>query len=374
MAKEDYYEILGVKKDSSKEEIKKAYKKLALKHHPDRVPEEEKKKAEERFKKISEAYAVLSDDSKRQAYDQFGHEGFDQRFSQEDIFRGFDFENIFREFGFGGNNFGGSIFDMFFGGDRRERKARNLRYDLTINFEEAAFGIKKTIKFRKNVLCEKCDGTGAKDGKLTDCKHCGGSGRLRKIQRTMFGMFQQVMPCKYCEATGKIAREKCNSCDGEGTVHDTKELNINIPAGVYDDSRLRIADEGEESRHGNGDLYVYLTVKPHDIFERKDYNLYLNTEISYSQAVLGSEIEIPLLKGKKKIKIPSGTESGTVFRIKDEGVKYLNSNSKGDLFVRMNVKVPKKVSEKERKLLNELADINKEKVNFRKGFFEKLGF
>jgi len=374
MAKEDYYEILGVKKDSSKEEIKKAYKKLALKHHPDRVPEEEKKKAEERFKKISEAYAVLSDDSKRQAYDQFGHEGFDQRFSQEDIFRGFDFENIFREFGFGGNNFGGSIFDMFFGGDRRERKARNLRYDLTINFEEAAFGIKKTIKFRKNVLCEKCDGTGAKDGKLTDCKHCGGSGRLRKIQRTMFGMFQQVMPCKYCEATGKIAREKCSSCDGEGTIHDTKELNINIPAGVYDDSRLRIADEGEESRHGNGDLYVYLTVKPHDIFERKDYNLYLNTEISYSQAVLGSEIEIPLLKGKKKIKIPSGTESGTVFRIKDEGVKYLNSNSKGDLFVRMNVKVPKKVSEKERKLLNELADINKEKVNFRKGFFEKLGF
>ena len=373
MAKRDYYEILGVKKDSSKEEIKKAYKKLALKYHPDRVPEEEKNNSEEKFKEISEAYAVLSDDTKRSSYNQFGHEGFDQRFSQEDIFRGFDFENIFREFGFGGNS-GGSIFDMFFGGNRRERRARDLKYDVTIDFDEAAFGIKKDIKFRKKVLCSKCGGTGAKGGKLTQCKHCNGTGRLKRVQRTMFGMFQQVMPCKYCESTGEIAKEKCNSCGGEGNVYDTKELKVNIPAGVYDGARLRIVSEGEESRFGNGDLYVYIQVKPHKIFDRKDYDLYLNTDISYSQAVLGSEIDVPLLKGKKKIKIPSGTESESVFRIKNEGIPYLNSNSKGDLFVKVNIVVPEKVSGKEKKLLLELSKLRKEKVNFRKGFFEKLGF
>ena len=373
MVKKDYYEVLGISKGASKEEIKKAYKKLALKHHPDRVSEGEKKTAEEKFKEISEAYAVLSDDSKKSAYDQFGHEGFDQRYSQEDIFRGFDFENVFREFGFNNGGFG-SVFDMFFGGDRRERKARNLKYDLTIDFDEAAFGTKKEIKFRKKVLCEKCSGTGARDGKLTECKHCSGTGRIRKVQRTMFGIFQQVMPCKYCESTGQTAKEKCNSCDGEGTIYDTKEIKVNIPAGVYDGARLRIVDEGEESKSGNGDLYIYINVKPHEIFDRKDFDLYLTTDISYSQAVLGSEIDVPLLKGKKKIKIPSGTESGSVFRIKSEGIQYLNSNSKGDLFIKINIIVPDKVSGKERKLLEDLANLRKEKVNFRKGFFEKLGF
>ncbi|MBS3143272.1 molecular chaperone DnaJ [Candidatus Woesearchaeota archaeon] len=373
MTKKDYYEILGIKKDSSKEEIKKAYKKLALKYHPDRVPEDEKKNSEEKFKEISEAYAVLSDESKRSAYDQFGHEGFDQRFSQEDIFRNFDFENVFREFGFGSGGFG-NIFDMFFGEDRRERRARNLKYDLTIDFDEAAFGIKKEIKFRKKVLCDKCGGTGAKDGRLAECRHCGGTGRIKKVQRTMFGIFQQVMPCKYCESTGQTAKEKCGSCGGEGVVYDTKELKINIPAGVYDSARLRIVNEGEESRFGNGDLYVYINVKPHEIFERKDYDLYLTTDISYSQAALGSEIDVPLLKGKKKIKIPSGTESGSIFRIKNEGIQYLNSSSKGDLFIKINILVPDKISGKERKLLEDLANLRKEKVNFRKGFFEKLGF
>jgi molecular chaperone DnaJ len=376
MAKRDYYEILGVNKGASKEEIKKSYKKLALKYHPDRVPEEEKKVAEEKFKEISEAYAVLSDDSKKSAYDQFGHEGFDQRFSQEDIFRGFDFENIFREFGFGNSGGGGfgNIFEMFFGGERKEKKARNLKYDLTIDFDESAFGVKKEIKFRKKVLCDKCNGTGAKDGRLTECKHCNGAGRIIKVQRTMFGMFQQVIPCKYCESTGQIAKDKCNSCDGEGTIYDTKNIKINIPAGVYDGARLRIVNEGEESRFGNGDLYVYINVKPHEIFDRKDYDLYLTTDISYSQAVLGSEIKVPLLKGDKKIKIPPGTESGSVFRIKGEGVQYLNSSSKGDLFVKINIIVPDKVSGKERKLLEDLAKLRKENVNFRKGFFEKLGF
>jgi len=367
MTKKDYYETLGVSKASSLDEIKKAYKKLALKYHPDRNKD---KGAEEKFKEISEAYAVLSDKEKRSTYDQFGHSGFDQRYSQEDIFRGFNFEDIFREFGFDDESFGGNIFDMFFGG-RSRRKARDLRYDLTINFEEAAFGAKKKIKFRKKVRCSYCKGTGAKDGKLAECSHCNGSGQLRRVQRTMFGIFQQVMPCKYCNASGRIPRNKCPECD-DGFVNDITDITINIPAGVDTGTRLRVSDEGEESKDGIGDLYVYISVKPHKIFERKDYDLYLSSDISPSQAVLGTEINIPTLKDEVKIKIPSGTQSGTVFRINEKGIQYLNSHNSGDLYVRVNVKIPNKIDSKERKLYEELANLNKEKINFKKGFFEKL--
>src|SRR3989344_4982067 len=325
MTKKDYYETLGVSKASSLDEIKKAYKKLALKYHPDRNKD---KGAEEKFKEISEAYAVLSDKEKRSTYDQFGHSGFDQRYSQEDIFRGFNFENIFREFGFEDDFFGGNIFDMFFGGHRR-KKARDLRYDLTIDFEEAAFGAKKKISFRKKVRCNLCKGTGAKDGKMVECSHCHGNGQLRISQRTMFGVFQQVMPCKYCRASGKIPRTRCPECD-DGLVHDTRELTINIPAGVDTGTRLRISDEGEESRGENGDLYIYINVKPHKIFERKDYDLYFTIGITPVQAILGTEIEVPTLKDNINIKIPAGTQPETVFRMKDKGVQYLNSHDNGD--------------------------------------------
>src|SRR3989344_6105862 len=366
MTKKDYYEILGVNKSHSLDEIKKAYKKLALKYHPDRNKE---KGAEEKFKEISEAYAVLSDKEKKSAYDQFGHSGFDQRYSQEDIFRGSNFEDIFSEI-FGDSSFGGSIFESFFGG-RSQRRARDLRYDLTIDFEEAAFGIKKKVSFRKKVRCSHCKGTGAKDGKVTTCSHCNGTGQLRMTQRTMFGIFQQVMPCKYCKATGRIPKAKCPECD-DGFVYDSKELTINIPAGVDSGTRLRISEEGEESKNSIGDLYVFLTVKQHNVFERKDYDLYLTTEISPSQAILGTEIEVPTLKDNMKIKIPSGTQSGTIFKITDKGIQYLNSREIGDLFVKIKVNIPKKLSSKEKDLYEELAKLNKEKVNFKKGFFEKL--
>lgn len=364
MTKKDYYEILGVSKTTSLDEIKKKYKKLALKYHPDRNKEEG---AEDKFKEISEAYAVLSDKEKRNVYDQVGHSGFDQRYSQEDIFRGSDFENIFREFGFGGQ---GDIFDMFFGG-RSQRRARNLRYDLTINFEDASFGKKEKIKFRKKVRCNSCKGTGAKDGKVIECKHCNGMGQIKRVQRTMFGMFQQVMPCKYCEATGKIPKTKCPECN-EGFTNDIKELTINIPAGVDNGTRLRISEEGEESREGIGDLYIYISVKPHKIFERRDFDLYLSSDISPAQAVLGTDIKVPTLKEETKIKIPSGTKSGAVFRLKNEGIQHLNSYSKGDLYIKVNINTPKKISAKEKKLYQDLAKLNKEKVNFKKGFFEKL--
>lgn len=368
MTKKDYYKVLGVSKDASKEEIKKAYKNLALKYHPDRT-QENKKEFEEKFKEISEAYAVLSDNEKRSTYDQFGHEGFDQRFTREDIFRGFDFENIFREFGLNNDFFGESIFDMFFG-DRRKRRASDLRYNLEISFEEAAFGCKKTIKFHKDVLCSYCNGTGAKDGKLEKCKYCNGTGQIRRVQRTMFGIFQQIMPCKHCE-DGKIAKIKCPYCRN-GLIKEEKTLTINISQGVNTNSRLRIPSEGEETKHDKGDLYIFINVLPHEIFERQDYDLYTSVDISFPQAALGTEIEIPLLKEKTKIKIPSGTQSDTIFKVKDKGIKYLNSNEYGDLYIRVKVKTPVTINSKEKELYKELANLNKEKIIIKKGFFEKV--
>jgi len=372
MTKRDYYEILDVDKNSSKEEIKKKYKKLALKFHPDRASEENKKEYEEKFKEMSEAYAVLSDEEKKSAYDQFGHSGFDQRFSQEDIFRNTNFKDIFSEI-FGNNGFfGDSVFDSFFGGSRMgQRPGRDLIYNLTIDFEEAAFGVKKKLKFRKNVLCEKCNGTGAKDGKLDSCSFCNGAGQVRKVQRTMFGMFQQVMPCRKCEGTGKIAKHKCEHCS-EGLISEIKELNVNIPAGVNSGSRLRISNEGEENKFGSGDLYVDINVKPHKIFEREDYNLYLEYPISFSQAALGDNVEVPLLKGNIKVKINSGIQSGTVLRIKDKGIQNLNSSGCGDLFVKIHVKTPEKLNNKQKEIFKQLSKNSKEKLTIKKGFFEKV--
>src|SRR3989344_2661755 len=365
--KKDYYEVLGISKTASLDEIKKAYKKLAMQYHPDRNKE---KNAEEKFKEISEAYAVLSDKDKRATYDNFGHSGFDQRYSKEDIFRGANFEDIFSEI-FGSDDFfGGSIFESFFGGRSRKR-ANDLRYDMAIEFDEAAFGARKKISFRKKTRCSICKGTSAKDGKLNECSHCHGTGQLRISQRTMFGVFQQVMPCKYCRASGKIPKNKCPECD-DGLIYDSKELTINIPAGVDTGTRLRVPDEGEESRNGNGDLYIYITVRPHKIFERKDYDLYLTSSLSPVQAILGTEIKVPTLEKEISIKIPSGTQPGTVFKINDSGIQYLNSREKGDLFVKINVEIPKKIDSGEKKLYEELAKLNKEKVNFRKGFFEKI--
>jgi len=361
-AKRDYYEILGVSKATSKDEIKKAYKKLALEHHPDKGGNAE------RFKEISEAYAVLSDDTKRQQYDQFGHAGFDQRYSQEDIFRNVNFDDIFNEvFGRRGDN----IFDMFFGGGNRERRGNDLRYDLEISFEEAAFGIEKKIKIPRLVQCKNCEGTGADMGHLIKCGNCNGTGETRKTTRTPFGIFSQVTICKECEGYGEIAKSKCKLCNGSGLIEDDKTLTIKIPAGVENGNRVRISNAGEAIKNGRfGDLYIYLRVRPHEIFERKGSDIYLQMPLSFGQAALGDEIDVPTLKGNVKIKIPPGTQTGTTFRLKDKGIEA--SRVRGDQYVRVLIKTPTKLSLKQKKLLKEFAAENKEALKIEKGFFEKI--
>ncbi len=370
MAKRDYYEILGISKNASKDEIKRAYKKLALKYHPDRNPS---KDAEEKFKEISEAYAVLSDDTKRQQYNIFGHAGFDQRYTQEDIFRGADFSNIFEDI------FGESfdIFDMFFGRGfgrhRRQRKGNDIQYDLTIDFEESAFGATKEISIKKDSECSHCNGTGAEDGKLTECDNCDGTGLQRRTQRTPFGYFQTTTTCRNCNGEGKVARKICLNCNGYGIEKKSKKIKIKIPKGINNGQFLRVTGEGQDIKDGSpGDLFVVINVKPHKFFTREDNNIYLDFPISFSQAALGDEIKIPTLYGDVKMKIPTETQSHTLFRLKGKGIEDVNGHSIGDQLVRIIVKTPTKLSKKQRELLQELAKESKEELKIEKGFFDKV--
>lgn len=372
--KRDYYEILDINKDASKQEIKKAYKKLALKYHPDMNKD---KDASEKFKEISEAYAVLSDDTKRLMYDQYGHAGFDQRFSQEDIFRGVNFDDIFRDIfgeeGFFGNN----IFDIFFGGGgrsgfRRQRRGSDLRFDLEISFDEAVNGTTKNIRLPKQVKCSRCNGTGAKNEELIDCSDCNGTGELRKTRRTMFGMFSQISTCGNCQGSGEIAKEACNYCY-DGLVDKVKTINVKIPGGIDTGNRLRISGEGEEIKNGeSGDLYVVLNVATHKYFERRGSDIYLEVPISFSQAALGSQIQIPTLHSKVKVKVPAGTQSGTILRLKGKGIKDLHSNKYGDQYIKIKVKTPTKLTRKAKKLLTDLGKETKEQLKIEKGFFDKI--
>lgn len=347
MAK-DYYEILGVSRNAPKEEIKKAYKKLAMKYHPDVSKD---KDAEERFKEISEAYAVLSDDTKRQQYDTFGHQAFDQRYTREDIFRDFNFDEIFREFGFGD-----SIFDIFFGGGRRRKRGSDLQYELEINLEEAAFGAEKEISISNFVKCPDCDGTGAKNKETEECSECDGRGQIRKTQRTIFGMFTQTSTCRNCNGAGTIPKYACNTCLGSGVVKKKKSIKVKIPAGVDNGSMLRLHGEGEFVKDGgSGDLYVVIYIKPHKIFERDGNDIILEVPITFSQAALGCKLSVPTLNGSIKLNIPPGTQSGTVFRLKGKGIKYLNSNKLGDQHVKVEVKTPTKLTKRQRALFEELS-------------------
>ncbi len=348
MAKRDYYDILGISRNASKKEIKKAYKRLALKYHPDVSKE---KGAEERFKEVSEAYAVLSDDEKRQQYDTFGHQAFDQRYSRDDIFHGFDFDEIFREFGFGG-----SIFDMFFGGTRRKRKGRDIEHETGISFEEAAFGIEKEVKVQRTILCSECNGTGARNSELEKCPECNGSGQIRKTQRTVFGLFTQSGICSNCNGEGQIPRYACNACYGTGLVRETKNLKVKIPAGVNNGSTLRITGEGEAVKGGDpGDLYLIVYVSPHKLFRREGNNIILELPLTFPQATLGTEVRVPTLDGHIKLKIPPGTQHGTRFRLKGKGIKRLNTHGYGDQFIIARIKTPTRLNKKQRELYKELA-------------------
>ncbi|MBW3017200.1 molecular chaperone DnaJ [Candidatus Woesearchaeota archaeon] len=355
MAK-DYYKTLGVGKNATKEEIRRAYKELAKKYHPDKNNSPE---AAEKFKEINEAASVLADDSKRQQYDQFG---------TADGFKGFS------GFDFGGSGFGGGfefnfddIFDMFMGGQnpfsrRRKRsdseRGADLRYDVDIALKEAAFGVEKEILVSKMDECDKCSGSGAehKSG-IGDCPECNGSGYVTKRARTPFGYFQTSGSCRNCGGTGKIIKDPCQMCDGTGRVKKTKKIKINIPAGVETGNQIRVSGQGEAGfRNGSpGDLYVFINVLEDKVFERDGDDIYINIPISFSMAALGDEIDVPTLDGKKaKLKIPSGTQPGTVFRLKGKGIENLHSYRKGDQLVRVNVDVPKKLNKKQKDLIKEL--------------------
>lgn len=364
--KRDYYEILEISRTATDTEIKAAYRKLAIKHHPDKNPDDHT--AEEKFKEAAEAYSVLSDAQKRAAYDRFGHAaagagagagGFNAGFTNiEDIFDMFGFGDIF-----GGQQRGGST-------RTSAQRGADLRYDLEITLEEAALGKEQTLRIPRLEKCEECEGNGAEKGTQPEtCANCGGSGQTRYQQ----GFFSVMRTCPNCSGRGQIIKNPCKNCRGAGRIEKEKTLEIKIPAGVETGSRLRITGEGEGGISGGpaGDLFVVLHVEEHEIFERQGANLYSAAPISFAQAALGAEIEVKTLDGEENLKIPAGTQTGTVFRLKSKGMPALGGRGKGDLFVAVTLITPKTLSKEQRKLLEQLADI--EDINFQdESFMDKV--
>jgi len=378
MAKEDYYELLGVAKGASEEELKKAYRKKAVQYHPDKNPGN--KEAEEMFKKISEAYEVLKDAQKRAAYDRYGHAAFQQGGGASPRGPGaggggfHDPFDIFREvFGGAGGGGGGGIFEEFFGGGSRDggRDGSDLRYDLEITLEDAARGVEKEISFRKAVTCERCDGSGAEPGsKRVTCPTCRGAGQIRRSG----GIITFTQTCPTCNGAGSKVEKACTACRGEGRVAKTTKLNVRIPPGVDTGSRLRSVGNGEAGASGGqaGDLYIVLSVKEHEIFERQGDDLFCEIPIKFTLATLSGSIEVPTLSGKAALKIPVGTQSGTTFRLKGKGMPNLRGGSHGDQLVRVHVEVPTHLNAEQRKKLEEYALLCGDADEpMAKSFFEK---
>ena len=356
MAQKDYYDILGVSKEASRTEIKKAYKKLAKKYHPDLNKDNDE--SAEKFKDINEAASVLGDEKKRQHYDQFGSEGTQHGGFDSSNFNGYDFGG----FGSGGSFDFGDIFEALFGGRRGRgrgagpQRGADLRYDLEIELEDAAFGADKTLVIPRLEKCSRCGGSGAEsEADIEICGQCHGSGVVNVVKRTPFGVFQSTTACPKCRGQGKQIKKECPVCDGTGLVKKTRKIEIKIPAGAQDGTRLRIAGEGEAGEKGgpNGDLYVVVHVREHKIFERHGDDLFVEVPISFAVAALGGEIDVPTLEGKAELKIPSGTQTETVFRMRDKGIPNLRGLGKGSQNVRVTVEVPIKLSAKKKKLLKE---------------------
>jgi molecular chaperone DnaJ len=348
--KRDYYEVLGVSQDASDQEIKSAYRKLALKYHPDKNPHD--KGAEEKFKEAAEAYGVLSDSEKRARYDRYGHSGLQGGFSGFDPATFGDFGDILGEFfGFG---------DIF--GSRRRggpERGADLRYDLKVSFREAASGLKTKIKIPRQDTCGACEGRGTPKGKSPiSCPTCRGTGQVRYQQ----GFFSISRGCSQCNGTGRVISEPCETCQGRGRVRREKVLEIRIPAGVDNGARLRIQGEGEAGLHNgpSGDLYVVIYVEEHPFFQRQGNNIYCQVPIGIAQAVLGSEITVPTLEGEEKLKIPEGTQSGSVFRLRNKGVVTLGERGRGDQFVTVNVVIPSKLTKEQRQVFESLAKVSKD--------------
>ena len=374
--KRDYYEVLGVDKNATDEELKKAYRRLAKKYHPDANPDN-KEEAEKNFKEVNEAYEVLSDAQKRRMYDQFGHEG---------------------PAGFGGGNPGGGyysystsgfsgfddfdlgdIFSTIFGGGSRAGSRRNnngpikgadLRYNMEITFEEAFLGVEREITITRDEPCTTCSGSGAKPGTSSEtCKVCGGSGQVRQVQNTILGQMQTTKTCSNCHGTGKVIKEVCDNCKGKGTVRKQAKIKVKIPAGIDNEQSIVLRGEGEPGIRGGakGDLYIVVRIRKHSIFTRKGTTVYCNVPITFTQATLGAELEIPMVNGtKEKFRIPEGTQSGTTFTIKGKGFKNINTLNNGDYVFTVNVQIPRRLSKEQRDLLVQLAKTMNEQPPIKK--------
>jgi molecular chaperone DnaJ len=358
--KRDYYEILGLERNASGEEIKRSYRKLAMQHHPDKNPGDHE--SEIKFKELAEAYEVLKDPVKKQRYDQFGHRGVDST-----GFHGFDdvndifshFSDIFGNFG------GGSIFDDFFGGSTGRRQGRkqdnrgsDLKVSVKLTLEEIAEGVEKTIKFKKYITCTECDGTGAKKGSgYINCSSCSGTGEIRQVSRSIFGQFVNVAVCANCGGEGKIIKEPCIECKGDGRIKTDATIKVNIPAGVEQGNYIPLREQGNVGLKGGtaGNMLVFIEEEEHEFFVRDGDDIIYDLNLSFSDAALGADVIVPTLKGKSKLKIDSGTQPGKILRMKDKGIKHLNDYGRGDQLVRVNITVPTKLNSKEKELLKELG-------------------
>ena len=372
--KRDFYEVLGLKKGASEADIKKAFRQMAKKYHPDVNPGD--KNAEAKFKEVNEAYDILSDSQKRARYDQFGHAGVDPNASAGP-FGG----------GFGGADFDlGDIFDSFFGGGfggRSSSRSRSsaqrgadIKQRVDLTFEEAAFGVEKEIHLSKNVKCEKCGGSGTKDGSSpVACPACNGTGQTQVKQNTPFGQFSTIKTCESCRGEGKIIQNPCDHCGGSGTIRKSSKLSVSIPAGIDNGQSISLRGEGEPGLRGgpNGDLYVTVSVRKHPLFTRDGVDVICEMPITFAQAALGSEVEVPTLDGKVKYSIPEGTQTGAVFRLRNKGIPHLRGNGRGDQFVKTVIEVPKKLNDKQKKALRDFAELSGDDVyEQRRGFFDKM--
>jgi molecular chaperone DnaJ len=367
MSPRDFYQVLGVSRDASAEDLKKAYRRLARQYHPDVNKDDD---AEDRFKEINEAYEVLSNDEKRARYDRFGHAGVQGNAGSAGFEGfGFGFEDIFESF-FGGARAGGAT-------RRRQQRGQDLRYDLTIEFEEAVFGCEKEIEAARHEVCPVCNGTGAKPGTSpTRCRDCNGTGEIRHVQRSILGQFVNVTTCPRCGGTGEEITTPCPECDGRKAVVRTRRLSVRIPAGVDDGTRIRLTGEGEMGLYGGppGNLFVFVSVKPHAFFTRQDNDIILEIDINVAQAALGDRVRVPTLDGDQDLIVPAGTQSGEIFRLKAHGVPYLRRAGRGDQLVVANVCIPEHLSEKQRELFTELGEtLGGEIISQReKGFLDRV--
>ncbi len=380
MSEEDYYNVLGVDRDASKKEIKKAYRKKAKKYHPDKNPGNADE-AREKFKKISEAYEVLADEDKRKMYDRYGKRGVKQQFGEggfdwSDFSRREDVEDIFSEFFVGDRRRGGfdDIFSTFFGGPRRSqrpRRGRDLRMSLEVNLKDLREGVEKKVKLSRRGSCEKCDGSGSKSGRKKTCPKCDGTGEVKQAQRRGFQQLITITHCDECNGTGELIEDPCSKCSGNGYVEKRETITVDIPGGAKDRDRFRIRGKGETTSRGvpPGDLYIILRVKPDEKFERRGDDVMTDVTVDMIDAVLGEEVAVPTLEGKVKIDIPPGTQPGEILRLPKKGLKRRSGDGYGDQLVKVHVDIPEKISGRQEEILKEFKKIEKEK---NRSWFDKI--